>query len=240
MFGGKPPQIVCQVGMITDIELEPGERVENYSVTDGDRWSVSAAWSGHVNNLVTHVLLRTFFPDVKSKMAIYTNRRVYEMELVSGLNVAHMANVGFRYPGVITEDEPEEIPPGKYRDLLVKYKIIEDPQAEEKAAKRIDGADLNFRYEIKHIGKKKPLWIPKSVYDADGRTFIVLPRGAVGQGEGKITLSPSLFIVDKGARFIAKISPVKEDVFVVDRLFDEAIIAANGIEVSIRRKFSID
>ena len=239
-FGGNPPQIVCQAGKTTNIELEPGERIEKYFITDSDKWSISAAWSGYVNNLTTHVLLRSFFPGLKSKLTIYTDRRAYEFELTSGLNVSHMARVAFRYPVTFQEPPEEEIPPGKYRDLLVKYRIIDGAEEKEDEDRRVDGADLNFRYDIKHLGKKRPLWTPKSVYDIDGRTYIVLPHNSAGQGKGKLTSSPSLYIVDNNTRSLTKMTALKENLYVVDRLFDEAIIKADDTEITIRRIIPYD
>ena len=231
-FEGTTPRIFCKVGMITDIELEPGERVENFLVPDGQRWSISAAWSGPMDNIVTHVLVRTFFPGLRSKLAIITDRRVYEMELVSGIDVSHMAYVGFRYPADLKKAAESEIEPGKYRDLLVKYGIIEGPEApKEMEVRRVDGAELNFRYTIKPIGKKKLSWSPRSVYDADGKTYIVMPR----RSGSRATSLPLLYIVDKDERILAIIRALKNDLYVTDRVFDEAIMKLNNDEVSIRR-----
>ena len=228
-FGMGKQQIDCQVSRTTDIELEPGERVENFAVTDGEKWSISAAWSGSVDNIVTHVLLRTFFPGVKSNLRIFTDRRVYELELVSGIDVGHVAYVGFRYPRVPgSEPEPEEIEPGKYRDLLVHYGIIGGGGEEPKGVRRVDGAELNFRYVIKHLGKTRPPWTPRSVYDADGKTYIVMPRR---QTKGE----PSLFIVSNGERVLANITVVKEGLHMVERVFDEAVMKMGNDEVSIKR-----
>ncbi|MDR3280256.1 MAG: TrbG/VirB9 family P-type conjugative transfer protein, partial [Synergistaceae bacterium] len=124
-FGVTRPEILCRTGMITDIELEPGERVENFSISDGREWSISAAWNGDLGNLVTHILLRPFFPGLKTNLAIYTDRRTYSMDLSSSLDGLHMAYIGFKYPETV-KHEAEPIPPGRYRDLLARYGIIDD------------------------------------------------------------------------------------------------------------------
>ena len=234
-FEGMRPRIICQVSMITDIELEPGERVTNFSISDGQNWSISATWSGAVDNITTHVLLRTFFPGLKSNLTILTDRRIYEMELVSGIDVHHMAYVGFRYHATREkESESEQIPPGKYRDLLVHYGIIDSREPEApKEVRRVDGAELNFRYVIKSLVKKKPLWTPRSVYDADGKTYFVMPRR-------KIKEQPSLYIMNKGERVLINVIVVKEDLYMVEHVFEEAIMKFGNEEVSIRRVRSSD
>ncbi|MCL2009405.1 MAG: TrbG/VirB9 family P-type conjugative transfer protein [Synergistaceae bacterium] len=244
MFGSMRPQIVCRVNMTTRIDLEPGERVENYHLSDGQRWSISAAWSGPVDSLVTHVLLRTFFPGVRSSLTIRTDRRIYEMDLISGTDVQHMAHIGFRYP--VTPGSPAEaqakadaVPPGRYRDLLAQYGIIEGaPSESTREVRRVDGAELNFRYRIRPLGKKKPLWTPSSVYDADGRTYIVMPRSRpnrAGTGGTSRPIRPALYTVNRGVRTIAKTTALRSDLYVTDREFDEAILKWGGDEVSITR-----
>ena len=70
------------------------------------------------------------------------------------------------------------------------------------------------------------------MYDADGRTYIVLPPNSKER--------PSLYIVNNNERRIIMTTALKEDLYVVDRLFDEAVLKTGGAEVSIRRIFSND
>jgi type IV secretion system protein VirB9 len=231
-FGVTRPEILCRTGMITDIELEPGERVENFSISDGREWSVSAAWNGDLGNLVTHILLRPFFPGLKTNLAISTDRRTYSMDLSSSLDGLHMAYVGFKYPETV-KHEAEPIPPGRYRDLLARYGIIDDGGSEKTAeSKRVDAADLNFSYSIKPLGggHKKITWTPKSVYDSDGRTFFVMPgdaKKAMGQ--------PSLFVIRNGERIPTPLKASKNGLLMTETVFDEASLKLGGDEVSIIR-----
>jgi type IV secretion system protein VirB9 len=233
IFGVVRPEILCRTGMITDIELEPGEQVENFSISDGREWSISAAWNGNAGNLVTHILLRPFFPGLKTNLAIYTDRRTYSLDLSSSLDGLHMSYVGFKYPEDASSREDEPIPLGRYRDLLVRYEIIEDAGDEKPAEqKRVDAAGLNFGYSIKPVsgGKKKISWTPKSVYDSDGRTYFVMPDKAE-KDTGKL----SLFVVRGDERLLTPVKTVKNDLLMIDAVFDEALLKLGGDEVSIVR-----
>jgi type IV secretion system protein VirB9 len=232
VFGAvTPPAVICRAGGITDIELEPGERVTNFSISDESKWSVSAAWSGSMDEIVTHVLLRTFFPGVKSDLVIHTDRRVYSIGLTSSLDGLHMSYVGFKYPEA-EERAEEQIPPGRYRDLLARYGLVDDgPEAAAPPKRLVDGADVNFRYAIKPLGSKKKIpWAPTSVYDAEERTYFVMPDTKETR-DGLL----SLFIVTNGKKIPAPYKIVKDGLYSVDRLFDEAVIKFAGDEVSVER-----
>jgi type IV secretion system protein VirB9 len=229
-FGVTTPVILCKAGGITDIELEPNERVTNFAVSDENKWSVSAAWSGTPDELVTHVLLRTFFPGVKSNIVIHTDRRTYSIDLSSSLDGPHMTYVGFKYPEPLKSAE-ETIPQGKYRDLLARYGLI-DGEAETAPPPKqlVDGADLDFGYSIEPAGEKKKLpWTPRSVYAAAGRTYFVMPE--MKEQEGR----PSIFIITPRGRIITPYKIVKDGLYAVDRLFDEAVLTFGGDEIYVRK-----
>ena len=229
-FGMTTPVILCKAGGITDIELEPNERVTNFAVSDEDKWSISAAWSGNPDELVTHVLLRTFFPGVKSNLVIHTDRRTYSIDISSSLDGLHMAYVGFKYPETANPAE-EPIPPGRYRDLLARYGLIED-EAETVVLRKqlVDGAEVDFGYSIKPAGGKKKIpWAPKSVYSAAGRTYFVMPEMKEPNDR------PSIFIITPNGRIMTSYKIVKDGLFAVDRLFDEAVLNLGGDEIYIRK-----
>jgi type IV secretion system protein VirB9 len=238
--------------MTTDVELEPGERVNNVFISDPKRWSMSAAWSGQIEEadaassggLVTHVLLRTSFPGLKADLIIHTDRRTYMMEFRSALEGPHIPYIGFDYSperGPAELLDPEPIPDGPWRDLLVTYNILSADKEPEAAARkrldRVEGAEVNFRYSIKPVNASdKIAWAPTSVYDAGGATYIVLPKE---KKKGKKTLpdpgSHSLLVTRKNKRLPATYKVVRNDLYMVDTLFDEAFLTFGGKEVVIRR-----
>jgi type IV secretion system protein VirB9 len=230
VLGATAPVILCKAGGITDIELEPNERVINFAVSDEGKWSISAAWSGNPNELVTHIILRTFFPGVKSNLVIHTDRRTYSIDLSSSLDGLHMAYVGFKHPETAKPAE-EPIPPGRYRDLLARYGLI-DGEAEAAASRKqlVDGAEVDFGYSVEPVGEKKKIsWAPKSVYSAAGRTYFVMPEMKEPNDR------PSVFIITPQGRIMTPYKIVKDGLYVVDRLFDEAVLKFRGDEIYVRR-----
>jgi type IV secretion system protein VirB9 len=241
VYGVTPAEIQCKAGMITDIELEPGERVKNFSVTDGRKWSVSAAWSGFLDDITTHVLIRTNFPGIKSTLTIFTDRRNYSIYLSSSLDGLHMPRVGFRYLAVPEEPVPYEksIPPGRYRDLLERYSLVKKSDAVERndaALGAVDAAKLNFSYSIKEKetgekGKKPVVWKPTSVYDAGGKTYFIMPKPKDG-----IPAHPRLQVMRNGAWLNAPYEIMEDGLFVMEGTFDEAIMKFGGREIIIKRQ----
>jgi type IV secretion system protein VirB9 len=224
--------------MITDVELEPGERVENYVVSDPGRWSISAAWSGNLDDLVTHVLLRTLFPGLKTNVMIYTDRRAYSLSVESSETGQHTSRVAFNY--LVPKDMAAEIPPGEWRDLLEQYDLLPEGSKDSGLAKRrtgsqnlIDGADIYFHYIIRQSSGsagRRIDWIPVAVYDANGKTYIAMPQ--------KMTPRPGAHSlrIKRGDRDLPGTYKVlKDNLYVVDRLFDFGILSFGGNSVEIRR-----
>jgi P-type conjugative transfer protein TrbG len=236
-FGHEMTQFVCHTGMITDVELEPGERVERYVTSDPDRWSVSAAWSGDLDKRVTQVLIKTLFPGLRMNLMIYTDRRTYSLDVTSSETAAHTPYVTFNYLTLKDAGEEEEIPPGKWRDLLEQYDLLPAGQKYSGAGEAdnpnlIDGADLYFEYAIRPYpsGGKKIEWFPVAVYDANGFTYIVMPRGLASLGAHSLD-------IERGGRMVRVAYDVeRDDLYVLGRLFDFAVLSYAGDRVEIRRR----
>jgi hypothetical protein len=237
VYGVTPAAVQCKVGMITDIELEPGERVENFSMTDGRKWSVSAAWSGLHEDMTTHVLVRTNFPGIKSLLNIFTDRRNYSVYLSSSLDGLHMSRVGFRYLAELEDPVPYEksIPPGKYRNLLERYSLVGKSGGEPRDAESVpvDAIKLNFNYSVKAAanGKKPAAWKPTSVYDAGGNTYFVMPKTKDGA-----PMRPSLQVIRNGARMYAPYKILENGLLMLEGTFDEVIMRLGGSEIVIARQ----
>jgi type IV secretion system protein VirB9 len=238
LFGAYKPRVVCRPGQLTDIELQPGERVTNAALSDEGRWSVSAAWSGGLDNLVTHVLLRTQFPGLETDLMIYTDRRTYAMSVVSSEDEPHTPYVGFTYRDEGTPKEPE-IPAGEWRDLLEQYDLLPEGAGNVSAIGNdvpslIDGADIYSRYLIRPTDGakgKKIDWLPVSVYDANGKTYIVMPRNT------KATPGAHSLLIRQGnAERLVSYKTLRNNLYVVNRVFEVGILSWGGDKVEIRRR----
>lgn len=233
-WGTMNPRLVCRPLRLTDIELEPGEQVKNMHISDTARWSVSTAWSGSLEALVTHVIVKPQIPDIAANLLIHTNMRTYSIELVSIAEGQYMPFVGFIYPEIpeATRTEDEEA----WQRLLQQYnlannlKSANDEKSRIQNARLADPADINLNYKIKVTqGNKKVAWKPTQAYDANGKTYIVMPP------KMQITEAPTFFIKTNGREKLANYR-VEGNLYIVDRIFDIGILQIGKDRVAIYRK----
>jgi type IV secretion system protein VirB9 len=231
-YGTMNPRIICRPLRLTDIELEPGEQIKNIHISDSTRWSVSGAWSGGPENLVTHIIVKPQLPDIAANLLLHTDRRTYSLELVSVVSGQYMPFVGFIYP--VTPDTSRVADAESWQDLLAQYKTADNVRTaaavQERNARMVDPADIYTDYTVKvTAGNKKVAWKPTSVYDANGKTYIVMPEAM------KFTEAPAMFIKQSGKEKLTNYR-VHGNVYIVDRLFDIGILTVGKDRVAIYRK----
>jgi hypothetical protein len=89
---------------------------------------------------------------------------------------------------------------------------------------------VDFGYSIELVGEKKKIsWAPKSVYAAAGRTYFVMPEMKEPNDR------PSVFIITPRGRIMTSYEIVKDGLYAVDRLFDEAVLKLRGDEIYVRK-----
>jgi type IV secretion system protein VirB9 len=235
-FGTMNPRIICRPLRLTDIELEPGEQVKNVHISDSARWSVSGAWSGELDELVTHVILRPQLPDIAANLLIHTNKRTYSIELISLTTEEYMPFVGFIYP-----ERPRSINLAEqesWNDLLDQYQLAKDAEAAKMRdettnnARYTDASQTYTDYAVKVTRGKNIAWLPKSVYDAGGKTYVVMPE------KMQITEAPIFFIKQNGKEKLTNYR-VEGDKYIIDRVFDLGIMTIGKDRVAIIRKKTI-
>lgn len=190
---------------VSDIILEPGEKLNSVSAGDTVRWVVGDTTSGTGDDSQVHILLKPTASDLKTNLLITTSRRVYHLELESTAS-SYMAAVSWRYPA----------------DQLIALRGRNE-KASEVAAQVIDAGvlleQLRFRYEI--TGDTPP-WRPLRAFDDTHKVYIEFPA-RIDQGE-----APPLFVV--GAEGNAELVNyrVRGRYYVVDRLFAAAELRLGG------------
>ena len=184
---------------VSDIALEPGEKLTAVSAGDTVRWVVGDTTSGTGATAQTHILVKPTAAELKTNLVITTDRRVYHLELES-TERSYMAAVSWRYP----------------EDQLVALRGRNE-QATEAAAQVIaDGVtleELRFRYEI--TGDNPP-WRPLRAFDDTNKVFIEFPA-RIDQGE-----APPLFVVGASGDAELVNYRVRGRYYIVDRLFAAA------------------
>ena len=164
-------QIYLQEGYITDIRLERGETIKYVGGGDTTRWIIDTSTTGSNFNKVSHVFIKPVQRGISTNIVINTDRRVYQLTLISGSNYNPM--VSWLYP--VSESEAFS-------------------QKKIKEYSTLNAGKLNFEYEISNDKYK---WAPAMVFNSDNKTYIKmkpdivnseLPAFFVLDDENKMTL----------------------------------------------------
>jgi len=186
-------------GQVSDIALQPGETLISVSAGDTVRWVVGDTSSGGPDGERAHILVKPIGPGLSTNLMIATDRRAYHLELTS-TDGAYMAALSWAYP----QDELDGLR-ARNRNALA--------QDERTIAKGLALGDLNFGYRIEG---DKPDWRPVRVFDDGRQVFIQMPAAIA------TTDAPPLFVVGRkgGAELVNY--RVKDNYYIVDRLFSRA------------------
>ncbi|GGE90405.1 hypothetical protein GCM10008020_39260 [Massilia psychrophila] len=136
VYGSQQVSIVCAVLQACDVELQPGEQVNNLNVGD-QRFIVEPALSGSGATEVQHLILKPQDVGLDTTLVVTTNRRAYHMKLRSHRS-EYMARIGFIFP----EDALAKWDAVKLREA----KLQQDqtiPQTKENIG------DMSFAYDVK-------------------------------------------------------------------------------------------
>jgi type IV secretion system protein VirB9 len=216
-YGMVMPSVVCAPFMVSDVELQPGEFVNELVMGDTARWKTTLGRSGSPE--APHILVKPLDAGLETTAVITTDRRVYHLAFKSQ-GKGHMPYVGFVYP----EDS----------DFALRKQIaVQNKERERQTASTVSGeidiAGLDFGYRLEGSAD----WKPMQVYNDGRQTFIRLPK-TVSQTE-----MPVLLVRRNGENVMVNYR-VKGDTLVVDDIFGEAILLA-GVgskqqRVTLRRK----
>jgi type IV secretion system protein TrbG len=193
-------QVYCAPGEITDIALQPGEKlVGSGPVAAGDtvRWIIGDTESGAGSTKRIHILVKPTRPDLDTNLIIDTDRRTYHLELHSDAKT-YMASVSWAYA----------------EDQLIALR--QQNAAADAAAPVMSGVDinaLNFRYRIEG---DDPPWRPLRAFDDGRQVFIEFPSG-ISQGE-----MPPLWVIGAEGNGQLVNYRVNDNYMIVDRLFAAA------------------
>jgi len=210
LFGASQPSIVCAPLEVCDVELQPGEQVNSIHLGDAARWNIEPAITGFGDAEVQHLIIKPMDADLTTSLIVTTNRRTYHLGLRSTRS-QYMSRVTFTY----------------IDDAIKKWDAANVTQKVEHEKKIIPETgeylgNLDFNYRIDGSGSWKPL----RVYNDGKKTILEMPETMV-QSE-----APTLLVVRKdGGAFnddeqIMVNYRVQNDRYIVDNLFDKAILIA--------------
>lgn len=205
-------QVYASPGQITDIALQPGEKLVGAGpIAAGDtaRWIIGDTLSGSGDSQRIHILVKPTRPDLQTNLVINTDRRTYHLELRANPS-AYMASVSWTYA----------------EDALI---ALRRRNAEAEAALPIERDialdSLRFRYRIE--GDRAP-WRPRRAFDDGRQVFIEFPRG-IGQGE-----MPPLFVIGPEGEGQLVNYRIRHNYMIVDRLFAAAELRLGDEQKRVR------
>jgi type IV secretion system protein VirB9 len=170
-FGETLPDVVCAPLYVCDIELEPGEIVNDITIGDSVRWKVMPSGSGDVAHKITHVLVKPTDAGLMTNLVITTDKRTYVIKLVSRAK-DWMPRVTFSYPG-----EERAAWEGYLEHQRLERQVEAARQAQMARATVLPEVGLaidhlDFDYIVRG---DKPLWKPLRVYSDGKKTYIEFP-----------------------------------------------------------------
>lgn len=189
----------------TVVSLEAGEHFTSISSGDPSRWSYAVATSGSGNQQQQNVLIKPSFPNISTNMVITTDKRIYNIRLISSQQEKITRSVSFWYP--------EEMMTAARNSRTRQLREGADP-----ALCEVNLSHLNFNYSISSpFFSRTPSWKPTRVFDDGTHTYIEFPT----------TLNkrdmPVLFVQEGNEQQLVNYH-VKSPHFVVDKIFHTAVL----------------
>ena len=197
VYGQCTPTIIVSPYKAADVELQPGEIINTIVLGDNARWPAEIIFSGTGGISTSHVVFKALDSGLTTTAVITTDRRVYHLVLKSDRK-KHMLYSGFLYP---------------QENLMIANGAKEKIRKEKEKRITPEGFDiskLNFDYEISGDAGWKPL----QVFDNGTKTYIKLP---------KLQEMPMFLVKTSAGKGLVNYR-VKNDCFIVDRIFDEAYL----------------
>lgn len=209
VFGVTMPTLVCAPLQPTDLELQPGELVNDIFLGDTARWVVSVGSSGSAGQERTHLVFKPFDAGQETSAVITTDRRTYHIKLVSDPK-KHIPYAGFTYP----EDEHAKLAKLLEEQRRKSHWQSAGPQMAETIGKEVRLSDLDFSYQITG---DKVTWRPEQVFNDGGSTIIRLPD-AVTQ-----TDMPVLLVEQGGEKTLVNYR-TRGTTMIVDGVFTKGLL----------------
>ena len=214
---GSQPIVDCAPMHTTDLQLQPSETVTDLALGDQERWMATPASSGDPRNPIPRVALKPQAPGIETNLTIYTTRHIYHLILRSGAR--SMQEVEFYYPEeLLTAMNDADVAVAKFKQAMVQHSATDptgDTGASANNVAAVDPSHLNFSYEVS--GPNVP-WKPVRAYDDGSHVFIQMGTGMSTND------APALLIGSGGGTQMVNYRVVDGDCYVVDRLFDKAIL----------------
>jgi len=208
-FGERQPTVVCAPLHVCDVQLQPGETIQQIDVGDSTRWAVKMARSRSQDGKETsHLIIKPSEINLKSNLVAITDKRTYSVVLESHKDRSWMPKVAFAYPDDIQANWNAYFAENENRQSS-------NVQPASSNAIMAVAPALDFGY---HIKGDKPAWRPVRIYTDQVKTYIQLPATA------KNDEIPVLLVIGPGNAEQLVNYRLNGDSFVVDKVIQKATL----------------
>jgi type IV secretion system protein VirB9 len=206
-------EVHCQPYRVTDIQLEPGEQVlEMPFLSEEKVWEIGAGVSKKNGLDVQHFFAKPTYSGLVTSMIIITDRRVYHI-LLKSFKDNFMVMVQWEYPQAM---------PFTVKSTAMNNRMNELRQD----TVLVDPAFLSFDYKMTYSIFRKPIWLPKRVYDDGRKTYIELDEKMLHME------SPVLFN-HRNERINYR---VQKNLIIIDELIDTVTLRRGKEKVTVKKK----
>jgi type IV secretion system protein VirB9 len=188
---------------ISTIALRPGEKLISKAAGDTVRWVMGETRQGDGANSQTLVFVKPIRPDLRTNIVLTTNERTYMIEAVSHTSDTYTSILSWNYP----------------REQFAEMMAAQEAAAAKEPDEDMGGLSvdrLHFGYKIKSLGRTKPDWTPRHIFDDGLKTYIQFSPG-LDAGE-----APPLFVLGEAGRAELVNYRMVGHYYVVDRLISAA------------------
>lgn len=197
------PIITCAPLHLCVVQLEQGELINNIELGDSADWLISTALIGTKVAGSYQVALKPKLYDIATDMVITTNKRTYNIGLLSQKGqTTHVAN--FYYPEETLQETNQQ--------LQSQQPLNNNDTMTNETLTNIN--HLNFDYVLKG---KDYSWSPTRVFDDGDKTFIEMP--AISE---RLNL-PVLYILRNKTMALVNYR-YKRPYYIIDGLFSKAFL----------------
>lgn len=202
------PIIDCAPMFVCTIEFQQGELIRDIALGDTANWEtktmlMGGKWPDGAEILV----VKPKITDTSTNMVVTTDKRVYNLSLLSSDNTEYARLVTFYYPS----DTDASIVASAQAAL---QQEASQAQSVAYSSPNIDLSQVNFNYSITG---DSPSWKPVRVFDDGTHTFIQFPAILAS------TTLPVLYVYENGNQELVNWRK-SDSYYVVDRLFKKAVL----------------
>ena len=224
-FGQSMPKLTCSPTRACDVQMQPLEKVKKVILGDGVNWTWQPADSIEQGKPVQHVVFQPRDNAIESNVIITTDHRTYHIKLYAPKQEGvYLNRVGFYYPQDLVQSwEDKAGVESAAQTKAQSVNVMPMAVSPEKLAfdYRIDG-DADFR--------------PVRVFNDNERVYLEMPDSL------RNGTNPVLLLLDAQNKAMVTTYRREEDPethkvhFVVDKLFDKAVLLSDPEKITITWK----